>query len=690
MDLVAVDAAGQTDVLERYSFPVEEEPVILHFDLETEGAAPRTKVGPAYIDYRHGTSLEYFVGSSYKIAPLQIRLGGTEVSEGSVADITYRLNQSDTTELFVNSDTGVVFGEFTAASPKGEPFLVELVAIDAAGRTAVVETYAFNVRERVVFRTRPDIAQPRAQVGDDFDDYGSIKFYVGSSYKIAPMQIDPSPNATMVSAGKISDITYRLDQSNSTDFFVNSNTGVVFGKFTAASAAGMFSMRLFAVDAGGQAVLFERYLFPVLRCRTGRNEVWLGGRCQPCSPGSSPLEAVDGDPTQCALDGLAGCPDDNATRTAHAGNRCVCAAAGGPLASCTCKPLDVLASKVHVRCTRVRTLPDALPVQTTQLRLAGLVEGVDTVALMQSSAALNTTGQADAQPIVVILDTASAIVDNPARAAAEEAAASTGGAEEDRPTQPSSSVDDEALCLGSADTSTPSRVHAVVCSEEAGCSETESGAAGDGNYTDRVCARGSFAAPDGTGCLECDRGGFFLEETGKMGWFSHCACNKCNNGTFSNAFGASDPVQDCLVCPSGTNTSVEAGFRACPCLSNSSRTDRFGECTSCLGQKGIECAGDHRRTAPGYHWTFPTAAKLEEYTAFVLNLGKSYNYDRGITRFNGTLPPAYKCPNKEACLGGIEAECVTGTTGPLCAVCDTGHFTLNGQCEGAHALSCSG
>ena len=695
MDLVVVDAAGQTAILEMYSFSVEVEPVILNFELQTKGAAPRTNVGPAFVDYRGGTSIEYFVGSSYKIAPLQISPAGTKVSEGSIDDITYRLNQSSTTDLFVNSDTGVVFGEFASTSPEDEPFLVELVAIDAAGRTAVVETYAFNVREvkRVVFVTKPvtkpDGTKPRTMVGGDYADYGNdaSKYYSGASYMIAPRRIDPSPNVTEVSAGDIADITYRLDQSNETAFFVNSNTGVVFGKFTAASAAGKnFSMQLFAVDAGGQDALLETYTFPVLRCRIDDNEVWLDGSCQKCAPGSVPLET---DPTQCRLEELAVCGNDAAKGAAHGINRCTCASPPNLLASCTCTPLDALAGAVHVHCTGARAVPDVLPLQTTQLRLEKLGGDAQAVALMQASAALGASGGEGARKIVVILDTDS-VPDKPEPSTETSASSSAtlGGGKTSGVLVSASTSNDTELCVGSGDTKTPSRVQTVVCNEKAGCGSDGTGAATRSNsssssssYADQVCPKGEFAAPDGSGCMACDKGGFFLNESGKMGWFSHCACYKCNKGTYSDSVSASDPVADCLVCPSGTNTSVEAGYRACPCLADSSRTDRFGECTSCLGQEGIKCVGDFRKTLPGFHWAFATAAKLQEYKDFATNLGKSYDYDRDITFFNGTLPPVYKCPDKDACLGGIEAECASGTTGPLCAVCATGHFGLNGGCH---------
>ena len=63
----------------------------------------------------------YYPGTAYMIAPQRIDADGTTVSAGTVADIKYRLAQPNSTSFFVNSDTGVVFGEFRRPGGRAAP-----------------------------------------------------------------------------------------------------------------------------------------------------------------------------------------------------------------------------------------------------------------------------------------------------------------------------------------------------------------------------------------------------------------------------------------------------------------------------------------------------------------------------------------------------------------------------------------
>ena len=71
---------------------------------------------------------------------------------------------------------------------------------------------------------------------------------------------------------------------------------------------------------------------------------------------------------------------------------------------------------------------------------------------------------------------------------------------------------------------------------------------------------------------------------------------------------------------------------------------------------------------------------LDEYHVFAENLVLSYDYQRNVSVYSGQLPPAYRCPNPDHCLGGIESGCLNGTTGPLCSVCGPGYSELNSNC----------
>jgi hypothetical protein len=203
-----------------------------------------------------------------------------------------------------------------------------------------------------------------------------------------------------------------------------------------------------------------------------------------------------------------------------------------------------------------------------------------------------------------------------------------------------------------------------------------------------LCPPGQFADMSNSAnrgeCTLCERGGFYADTAGRVGEGSHCACSACKNGTWSASAGAINQNKHCQVCPPGTQTDAAAGYRACACLPNFSRTDRFGECSSCEGGFGIECAGDARVLQKGYYWQFPSNASEQEFLQFTVDLRRSNTYNRGLPKFNGTYPQVKKCPTPANCLGVTEnsaASCLEGTKGPLCAVCDATHYRMNGACS---------
>ena len=81
-------------------------------------------------------------------------------------------------------------------------------------------------------------------------------------------------------------------------------------------------------------------------------------------------------------------------------------------------------------------------------------------------------------------------------------------------------------------------------------------------------------------------------------------CQTCNNGTFVTpaAHPGKSPL-DCVVCPTGTKKDLPAGFRACRCLDNYYRKDRFGACYPCP-QEGLSCLGEYQHLLPGFWWTW--------------------------------------------------------------------------------------
>jgi len=126
-----------------------------------------------------------------------------------------------------------------------------------------------------------------------------------------------------------------------------------------------------------------------------------------------------------------------------------------------------------------------------------------------------------------------------------------------------------------------------------------------------------------------------------------------------------------------------AGLRACWCLKNYYRLDRFGPCTACPGQ-GVECANDKLNLSRGFYWKWTDNNRNDSksnYKLLIANLATEIDkYSNETTRFMGRVPKAYKCLREDSCLGGIDSECAEGYAGPLCANCQSGYYK--------RALSC--
>ena len=202
-----------------------------------------------------------------------------------------------------------------------------------------------------------------------------------------------------------------------------------------------------------------------------------------------------------------------------------------------------------------------------------------------------------------------------------------------------------------------------------------------------ICSPGSFSKADGSGCEMCAAGGFFLSYAGAAGSSTHCACEQCNNGTFAPEGGTD--LRDCKVCPIGTDTSVQAGYRACPCLDGFSRTNRFGACSDCTELEGIVCAADSRIVQPGFWWYFSSKESETNYVTFVNDLQDPIG---DILEYDGEFPTTYRCTRAEACLGGhggaylesnvmTSGSCQAGFGGPKCSLCEASYYGWYGTCK---------
>ena len=124
----------------------------------------------------------------------------THTVAGTADQITYALDGAPSS-FFVQAATGVVFGAFE----KTGSYKFSLVAIDSAGKTAVVEELSF----KVVLATTLQLAlignNQRTFSGDEYTDPVTTKEYiVGKVYKVAPLTVD-TDKTTATAGGCCSD-----------------------------------------------------------------------------------------------------------------------------------------------------------------------------------------------------------------------------------------------------------------------------------------------------------------------------------------------------------------------------------------------------------------------------------------------------------------------------------------------------
>ena len=135
---------------------------------------------------------------------------------------------------------------------------------------------------------------------------------------------------------------------------------------------------------------------------------------------------------------------------------------------------------------------------------------------------------------------------------------------------------------------------------------------------------------------------------------------------------------------SGTQYNKFAMFRACPCIDQFYRLDRFGPCFQCYSV-GLICGNETVDLNPGFYWKWESQESRELYEKFKDSLriqDSTYMYaNNGLTRFNRSFPKVYACPIPSACLGGMTSECSLGYEGPVCAVCSKGYYRMINTCQ---------
>ena len=168
--------------------------------------------------------------------------------------------------------------------------------------------------------------------------------------------------------------------------------------------------------------------------------------------------------------------------------------------------------------------------------------------------------------------------------------------------------------------------------------------------------------------------------------FIDLVCKECNVGTYVKK-GNGTSIADCKVCPEGTNKKLLAGYRACFCLDNYARTDRFGPCYPCSEREGVVCSGGYKTIKPGYFWSWEfDGANISHYKNFVANLQNESlvsSRDHPHTKYVMKIPRAFKCTPSENCVNAnssIEVTCRDGFNRWLCSKCDKNYYPVLENC----------
>nr|XP_058967946.1 putative leucine-rich repeat-containing protein DDB_G0281931 [Pocillopora verrucosa] len=190
-----------------------------------------------------------------------------------------------------------------------------------------------------------------------------------------------------------------------------------------------------------------------------------------------------------------------------------------------------------------------------------------------------------------------------------------------------------------------------------------------------LCPVGTYMSADGKHCLKCPAGGFYQDEMGQVEY------KRCSNGTYvSEQRSPGTKATDCVACPYGTISNETAEYRACRCLHNSYRLDRFGPCTACPSY-GFVCEKDTAILAPDYFWKWTDQSEKERFRGFVNNIHSfGPRYNKSYSTFDILLPKPLKCPHTKSCKGGIDSECHQGYQGTLCAACSKGFYFRFNSC----------
>ena len=89
----------------------------------------------------------------------------------------------------------------------------------------------------------------------------------------------------------------------------------------------------------------------------------------------------------------------------------------------------------------------------------------------------------------------------------------------------------------------------------------------------------------------------------------------------------------------------------------------------------------------GSWWDWENKTRLSLYRQFTENLRNAsfsvplHIANNSLIAFPYPIPKPHRCPNAEACKGGLDGLCLDGYSGPLCAVCMKNYYKQLGECK---------
>ncbi|KAL3928027.1 MAG: hypothetical protein SGPRY_002566 [Prymnesium sp.] len=216
-----------------------------------------------------------------------------------------------------------------------------------------------------------------------------------------------------------------------------------------------------------------------------------------------------------------------------------------------------------------------------------------------------------------------------------------------------------------------------------------------GTVTCELCPKGKYQPQQGsTECISCAIGE-------AMPGIGGTSCEQCTPGKYGIAQGA----EECLECEGGRYQSHNGSTHCDVCSPGKYMPARAAAyCSDCpegqfqteSGAKACEACQPNFYSALGSSQCFPcgvdertsrTARLDDQYARFGVNCsgGKLWGVVKGhwaeqpLSFENANRTRVWECVPQHLCLGGMESNCLTGHTGPLCVLCKSGYVYNRSQ-----------